>query len=32
MRTDLAWSYTTAGAMNTVNAAGYLLGALLAPR
>jgi predicted MFS family arabinose efflux permease len=29
MRTDLAWSYTTAGAMNTVNAAGYLLGALL---
>ena len=32
MRADLAWSYTTAGAMNTVNAAGYLLGALLAPR
>jgi predicted MFS family arabinose efflux permease len=32
MRSDLAWSYTTAGAMNTVNAAGYLLGALLAPR
>jgi predicted MFS family arabinose efflux permease len=31
MRADLAWSYTTAGAMNTVNAAGYLLGALLAP-
>jgi predicted MFS family arabinose efflux permease len=32
MRADLAWSYTTSGAMNTVNAAGYLLGALLAPR
>jgi predicted MFS family arabinose efflux permease len=32
MRADLAWSYTTAGAMNTVNAGGYLLGALLAPR
>ena len=32
MRADLAWSYTTAGAMNTVNAAGYLLGALLTPR
>jgi len=32
MRADLAWSYTTAGAMNTVNAAGYLAGALLAPR
>jgi predicted MFS family arabinose efflux permease len=32
MRADLGWSYTTAGAMNTVNAAGYLLGALLLPR
>ena len=32
MRADLGWSYTTAGAMNTVNAAGYLVGALLAPR
>jgi predicted MFS family arabinose efflux permease len=32
MRADLDWSYLTAGAMNTVNAAGYLLGALLAPR
>ncbi len=32
MRADLGWSYFTAGAMNTVNAAGYLLGALLAPR
>ncbi|MEK8047948.1 YbfB/YjiJ family MFS transporter [Ideonella margarita] len=32
MRLDLGWSYATAGAMNTVNAAGYLLGALLMPR
>ena len=32
MRADLGWSYFTAGAMNTVNAAGYLVGALLAPR
>ena len=32
MRTDLGWSYLTAGAMNTVNAAGYLLGALALPR
>ncbi len=32
MRSDLVWSYTSAGAMNTVNAAGYLAGALLAPR
>ena len=32
MRADLAWSYTTAGAMNTVNAVGYLAGALMAPR
>ena len=31
MRADLHWSYFTAGAMNTVNAAGYLAGALLAP-
>ena len=31
MRDDLGWSYFTAGAMNTVNAAGYLAGALLAP-
>jgi len=31
MRTDLGWSYLTAGAMNTVNAAGYLVGALLMP-
>ncbi len=32
MRADLDWSYLTAGAMNTVNAAGYLLGALAMPR
>jgi predicted MFS family arabinose efflux permease len=32
MRADLGWSYFTAGAMNTANAAGYLLGALLLPR
>jgi predicted MFS family arabinose efflux permease len=32
MRADLGWSYLTAGAMNTANAAGYLVGALLAPR
>ncbi len=32
MRADLQWSYFTAGAMNTANAAGYLVGALLAPR
>ena len=31
LRSDLAWSYLTAGAMNTVNAAGYLAGALLMP-
>ncbi|HET7791750.1 MAG TPA: YbfB/YjiJ family MFS transporter [Rhizobacter sp.] len=32
MRADLGWSYLTAGAMNTVNASGYLAGALLMPR
>ena len=32
MREDLAWSYLTAGALNTANAAGYLMGALLLPR
>lgn len=32
MRADLGWSYFTAGAMNTANAVGYLVGALLAPR
>ena len=31
MRADLGWSYTLAGAMNTVNAAGYLAGALITP-
>ncbi len=31
MRADLGWNYFTAGAMNTVNAAGYLAGALLMP-
>lgn len=30
MRTELGWSYATAGAMNTANAAGYLIGALAA--
>ena len=29
MRSDLTWSYSQAGALNTVNAFGYLLGALL---
>lgn len=32
MRADLGWSYALAGAMNTVNAFGYLVGALLTPR
>ncbi len=32
MRADLHWSYTLAGAMNTANAFGYLVGALLTPR
>ena len=32
MRADLHWSYTLAGAMNTANALGYLLGALATPR
>ncbi|WP_342130233.1 YbfB/YjiJ family MFS transporter [Hydrogenophaga sp. OTU3427] len=31
MRDDLGWSYTLAGAMNTFNAVGYLLGALATP-
>ncbi len=30
MRTELHWSFATAGAMNTANALGYLAGALLA--
>ena len=29
MRADLGWSYFTAGGMNTLNAAGYLAGALV---
>ena len=32
MRADLGWSYTLAGTMNTVNALGYLLGAMMMPR
>ena len=32
MRADLGWSYLTAGAMNTVNAVGYLVGAWLTAR
>jgi predicted MFS family arabinose efflux permease len=30
MRTSLGWSYAAAGFMNTINAAGYLVGALIA--
>ncbi len=30
MRADLGWTYADAGAMNTANAAGYLIGALAA--
>lgn len=30
MRTSLDWSYAAAGFMNTINAAGYLVGALIA--
>jgi predicted MFS family arabinose efflux permease len=32
MRESLGWSYTLAGAMNTANAAGYLVGALGMPQ
>jgi predicted MFS family arabinose efflux permease len=32
MRDALVWSYSAAGFMNTINAAGYLVGALLASR
>ena len=32
MRDDLGWTYTLAGAMNTANAVGYLIGALATPR
>ena len=31
MRQDLGWSYALAGAMNTANALGYFLGALVCP-
>jgi predicted MFS family arabinose efflux permease len=32
MRDSLAWSYSAAGFMNTINAAGYLAGALIAAK
>jgi MFS family permease len=32
MREDLGWSYSAAGFMNTINAIGYLVGALVASR
>lgn len=32
MQADLGWNYSTAALLNTVNAAGYLLGALVAAR
>ena len=32
MRDSLGWSYSAAGFMNTINAAGYLAGALVAAR
>lgn len=32
MKTDLGWTFAQAGAMNTANALGYLLGALVFPR
>jgi predicted MFS family arabinose efflux permease len=32
MRSDLGWSYTLAGGMNTANAIGYVLGAWATPR
>ena len=32
MRDSLGWSYSAAGFMNTINAAGYLAGALAASR
>ena len=31
MREDLSWTYTLAGSMNTFNAVGYLIGALITP-
>ena len=30
MRSDLSWSFTQAGTMNTANAVGYLIGAFIA--
>src|ERR1700720_5024236 len=32
MRDALGWSYSAAGSMNTINAAGYLVGALMASK
>jgi len=32
MRADLSWSYTLSGAMSTINAFGYFLGALVTPK
>jgi predicted MFS family arabinose efflux permease len=32
MRASLGWSYAAAGFMNAINAAGYLIGALIAAR
>src|SRR5919201_204032 len=32
MREELGWSYSAAGFMNTINAVGYLVGALVASR
>ena len=32
MRDSLGWSYSAAGFMNTINAVGYLAGALVASR
>ncbi len=31
MRADLGWTYTLAGSMNTINALGYFVGALMTP-
>jgi predicted MFS family arabinose efflux permease len=31
MRSDLGWSYSTAGTVNTINALGYFLGAMVTP-
>jgi len=32
MRADLSWSYTLSGAMSTINAFGYFLGAMITPK